>query len=44
MVKAFFQKEWESSNSEDLAFNRARLPGCIEVIDNKEKDKVLLEV
>ena len=44
MVKAFFPKEWESSTSEDLAFNRVRLAGFIEVIDNKEKDKVLREV
>jgi len=44
MVKAFFPKEWESSTPEDLAFNRARLAGFIEGIDNKEKDKVLREV
>ena len=44
MEKAFFPKEWESSTPKDLAFNRARLAGFIEGIDNKEKDKVLQEV
>ena len=39
MVKAFFPKEWESSTPKDLAFNRARLAGFIEGIDNKERTK-----
>jgi hypothetical protein len=42
MATPFFQKEWETITSEELATARARFAGFVEAVPDKEK--VLREV